>query len=444
MLSPQEATDRAAALVDAAIKAGADAADAAYSADASLEVQMRLGLLEDVARSEGEDMALRVFVGQRSASVSSSAMDPALLAALVDRAIAMAREAPEDKYAGLAPSELLMKGAPPFLDSFDPAEPSPEELKGRALEAEDAARAVEGVTNSEGAGASLGRSVVAIATSGGFAGGYQATHHGVSASVLAGTDGDMQRDYDWSSTRHLSDLNAAEKVGRSAGERAVKRLNPVVPRSGTMPVILDPRVAGSLLSHFIGAIAGSAIARRTSFLLDRLGDRIFAHGITIVDDPHRLRGLASRGFDGEGLPTRRVELVSDGVLNTWLIDSASGRQLDLPPTGHASRGGGVGSSNLHLEPGVLTPAQLIAEVGEGIYITELIGHGVNGVTGDYSRGAGGFMIRNGELAEPVSEFTVAGNLKDMFLALTPANDLTFLRGVNAPTLRIDGMTIAGA
>ncbi len=448
MLKPEEALDRAQNLVSQAIKAGADAADAVYVCDASTEVQVRLGALEDVARSEGEDIGLRVFVGQRSATISSSNMNPAILAGLVTRAIDMAREAPEDKYAGLAPQNRLLKGALPDIDGDDGQDPDPAALRAAALECEDAARAVPGVTNSEGAGASAGRSIFALATSHGFAGVSSSSGYGVSASVLAGEGDAKERDYDWRSARHHADLDSAAAIGKRAGERAVKRVNPGTVKSGQMPLVFDPRVGSSFVGHLLGGIGGSSIARKTSFLLEALGAQLFDSSISIIDDPHRPRGLGSKAFDGEGLPTAKRAIIDKGVLTGWLMESASARQLGLEPTGHASRGvsgaPGVSPSNLHLEGGTMTVAEMLSDIKHGIYIHELAGQGVNPVTGDYSRGAAGFLIIDGEIAGPVSEFTIAGNLKDMFAAMTAANDLEFIRSNNVPTLRIDGMMIAGA
>jgi PmbA protein len=448
MLKPSEALDRAQNLVSQAIKAGADAADAVYVCDASTEVQVRLGQLEDVARSEGEDIGLRVFVGQRSATISSSNMNPSILAGLVTRAIDMAKEAPEDQYAGLAPQERLLKGDLPDLDADDGLDPDPASLRAAALECEDAARAIPGVTNSEGAGASAGRSIFALATSHGFAGVKSSSGYGISASVLAGEGDAKERDYDWRSARHLADLDKAADVGRRAGERAVARINPGTVKSGQMPVVFDPRVGSSFVGHLLGAISGSAIARKTSFLLDASGAHLFDSSISIIDDPHRKRGLGSKAFDGEGLPTARRPIIDKGVLTGWLMESASARQLGMEPTGHASRGvsgaPGVSASNIHLEGGTVSVGELIADIKHGVYVHELAGQGVNPVTGDYSRGAAGFLIIDGEIAGPVSEFTIAGNLKDMFAAMTAANDLEFIRSNNVPTLRIDGMMIAGA
>ncbi|MEM8694855.1 MAG: TldD/PmbA family protein [Pseudomonadota bacterium] len=448
MLTVTEAQDRASHLVESARKAGADAADALYSGGVSTEVQVRLGELEDVQRSEGEEIGLRFFVGKRSASVSSSDLSDAALATLVERAAAMAREAPEDAYAGLAPEDRLFRGELPALDICDNHEAQPEALHAQALEAENAARAVKGVTNSEGGGASASRSIMALATSHGFCSGYQASSFGCSASVIAGEGGGMQRDYAYRTARHFSDLDSATSIGKRAGERTVARLDPAKLASGTMPVVFDPRVSGGLLGHLVGAITGSAITRGTSFLRDSLEEPVFANGIAVRDDPLRKRGLRSRPFDGEGLPVAERAIIDDGVLTGWLLDSASARQLGLAPTGHAKRGiggpPGAGTTNLHLEPGEATRDALIADIEQGVLVTELIGMGVNPVTGDYSRGASGFLIENGAIGAPVAEITIAGNLKDMYRELTPANDLKFIRGVNAPTVRIEGMTVAGA
>ncbi|HZG10235.1 MAG TPA: TldD/PmbA family protein [Allosphingosinicella sp.] len=448
MLSVSEAEQRVAALVERARKAGADAADAIYIGDASTGVQVRLGELEDIERSEGEEIGLRFFHGRRSATVSSSDLSHEALAALVDRASAMAREAPEDPWSGLAPEALLLQGAGPDVDADDGADPAPTELKARALEIEEAARSVAGVTNSEGAGLSAGRSVIALATSHGFCRGYSTSGYSSSGSVIAGAGAGMQRDSAQHSVRHYRDLDAPQVIGRLAGERAVARLDPVRVQSGAMPVVFDPRIGASLLGHLVSAIVGGAIARRTSFLLGREEEQIFAPGIVVRDDPHRPRGLRSKPFDGEGLATRPRDLVADGRLTGWLMESASARQLGLAPSGHATRGAGgapgASATNIHMEPGSLSRAELLSGITRGVYVTEMIGQGVNPVTGDYSRGASGFLIENGELGPAVAEFTIAGNLLDMFRALTPADDLFFRRASNVPTLRIDGMTIAGA
>ncbi len=447
MLTPNEAQERAHSLVKAAVKSGASTADAVYICDATTQVGMRLGVLEDVERSEGETIGLRYFDGQRSATISSSDMSDDALTKLVERAGHMAKAAPEDPYAGLADTELLMTGAIPDLDLGDGGEPEPQILRDMALEAEDAARAVDGVTNSEGGGASAARACVALSTSHGFDGCYSGTGYGLSASVLAGEGSDMQRDYASHSVRHFADLESPADIGRRAGARAVKRMNPVSIKSGAMPVIYDPRVGSSLIGHLLGAISGQAIARQTSFLLDALDTQVFDSSVSVHDNPHLPRGLRSKSFDGEGLPTSARNIVDNGRLTTWLLNAATARQLDLVPTGHATRGAagspGTGASNLHIAPGEVSPAQLMADIKHGVYINELIGMGVNGVTGDYSRGASGFLIQDGELGAAVSGITIAGNLKDMFAAMVPADDLEIRRAVNVPTLRIDGMTVAG-
>ncbi|MEO6093694.1 MAG: metallopeptidase TldD-related protein, partial [Novosphingobium sp.] len=418
-------------------------ADAAYVAEASESLQVRLGKLEDVERSEGEHIGLRVFIGQGSASIGSSDLSDEALDELARRAVAMARAAPEDRYAGLAPEALLARGPFPELDLVDATEPSPARLREAALAAEDAARAVAGITNSEGAGASFGRSVFALATSHGFAGTSESTSHSLSASVVGGSGSAMQRDYAWRQAHHAEDLPSPEEIGRLAGNRTVARLDPGRLASGQMPVVFDPRVGGTLIGHLIGAMSGPAIARRASFLLDRLDEPLFDPALVIAEEPHRRRGLRSRGFDGEGLATAPRRLVEHGRLTGWLMDSASARQLGAEPTGHAARGQGVSVGNVHLAAGTVNPAALIADIADGVYVTELIGMGVNGVTGDYSRGASGYRITGGAIEGPVAEFTIAGNLLAMFAAMTPADDLEWHRAINVPTVRIDGMTVAG-
>ena len=434
-------------LIRAARAAGADAADALWVEGVSASVSYRLGKLEDVERAESSDLGLRVFVGQRVAFVSSSDHSPDALAELPERAIAMAKLAPEDKFAGLAPRELLAKSIPE-LDIEDAHEPSAEILIERARAVEGAAMAVKGITNSEGGGASFSRSAVALATSEGFYGRYAGTSHSIGVAVLAGEGTAMERDYEHASARHTADLESAESIGKSAGEKTIARLNPRKAKSQAVPVIYDPRVSGGLVGNFASAINGASIARGVSYLKDRMNQPVFAANITIVDDPHRVRGLRSKPFDGEGVQNRRNVLIENGVLKTWLLDCASARQLGLTTTGHAARGTGgpphPSSTNLYMQPGTLSREALMADIKQGFYVTELMGMGVNGVTGDYSQGASGFWIENGQIAYPVAEVTIAGNLKDMFAKLTPADDLVFRHGTNAPTVRIEGMTLAGA
>jgi PmbA protein len=434
-------------LIGRARRAGADAADAVLFEGISLSHGRRLGKTEKLERSEGQDLGLRVFIGRQQAVVSSSDRSPKALDELVARAVEMARAVPEDPFCGVAdPAEITRQW--PALDMSDPEEPSAEVLIERARAAEEAALAVPGVTNSEGAEAGWGRSRVALAASNGFAGVYSGTSHGVSASVIGGEGSGMERDYDYSSAVYAADLRDPAEIGKSAGERAIKRLGAKKMPTCRCPVVFDPRVARGLISALLGAISGPSIARGTSFLKDRLGERIFPEAITIIDDPHRQRGLRSKPFDAEGLPNRRRAIIDKGVLTTWLLDLRSARQLNLRSTGHAARGTssppGPSPTNVWIEPGAVSPQALISDIESGLYVTEMMGMGVNGVTGDYSRGAAGFWIDKGEIAFPVSEMTVAGNLKDMFLRLVAADDLEFKAGMDAPTLRIDELTVAGA
>ncbi len=434
-------------LIGRALRAGADAADAVLFEGVSLSHARRLGKTEKLERSESQDLGLRVLIGKQQAIVSSSDRSPKMLAELVERTLAMAKAVPEDPFCGLAdPAEIAHDW--PQLDMLDPLEPSAEELIERARACEEAALAVKGVTNSEGAEAGWGRSRVALVASNGFAGGYAGSHCGVSVAVIGGSGLQMERDYDFASAVYAADLRDPAEIGRSAGERTVKRLGAKKMPTCRCPVVFDPRVARGFLSHLLGAISGPSIARGTSFLKDKLGQRIFPEAITITEDPHRQRGHRSRPFDAEGLPNRRRALVDKGVLTTWLLDLRSARQLGMKSTGHAARGTASppapAATNIWIEPGSLTPAALMADIKSGFYVTELMGMGVNGITGDYSRGAAGFWIENGEIAFPVSEMTVAGNLNDMFARLTAANDLEFRTGADSPTLRIDDLTAAGA
>lgn len=434
-------------LVAKAKSGGADAADAVLIDSVSLSVGWRLGRLERLERSESGDVGLRVLLGRRQAMVSSSDRSEAALGELVERAIAMARTVPEDPFAGLAdPSELATTF--PDLDSYDPAEPSAETLLEMCKRAEDSARSVEGVTNSEGADAGWGRSSVAFVASNGFAHAYSVTSGSLSASVLAGEGASgMERDYDYTSAVFMADLRPAEDVGHEAGKRAVRRLGARKVKTCQVPVIYDPRVSRGLVSSLASAINGAGVARGTSFLKDKLGHQICKPGIRVVDDPHRLRGMRSRPCDGEGVATRPMAVVEDGRLATWLLDCRSARQLGMKTTGHASRGTASppspSSSNLYMDAGPITVAEMIGDIVSGFYVTDLFGQGVNMVTGDYSRGAAGFWIEGGEIAYPVSEITIAGNLKDMLMNLSPANDLVFRYGVDCPTLRVDGLTVAG-
>ena len=433
-------------LIDKALAAGADAADCVFIESISLSLSQRLGERENLGRSENADLGLRVLIGPRQAMVSSSDTSRKAMDELVERCVAMARSVPEDPFCGLAEQGRLATEFPD-LDVCDVTEPDTGVLSARAAEAEDAARAVPGVTNSEGAEASWGRTNVAIAGSNGFQQTRSGSRHSISVSVLAGEGTFMERDYDYASTVHGEDLPSPVDIGRSAGEMAVRRLNPKKASSAQVPVVYDPRVSNSLIGHLASAANGNSVARGTTFLKEKMGEKLFPDGVTIIDDPLRVRGLRSKNFDGEGVGTKRMGLVEGGVLKTWILDLRSARQLGLETTGHASRGTSSppspSTTNLYLEAGSVTPGELIADIKDGLYITEMMGFGINGITGDYSRGASGFWIENGEISYPVSELTIAGNLLDMFAHLTAADDLEFRYGTNAPTIRVEGMTVAG-
>ncbi len=446
LLDQSALSDLAERLVAAARRAGADAADAIAVRGVSLSVDVRDGAVEESQRSEGDDVGLRVLVGKKQAVVSTNDIRGDGLDALAERAIAMARAAPEDRFAGLADQSLLAHDFP-ALDLLDPDMASVDVLEMRAREAEAAALAVSGVTKSGGASASSGIGGMVLVTSHGFRGATISSSHSIAMSAIAGEGTGMETDYDYSATLHASDLEAAQQIGRSAGERAVKRLNPRKVATRRVPVVFDSRISGSLVGHLASSANGSAIARKTSFLREKRGEQILPRGIDLIDDPLRKRGLRSRPFDAEGVAARIHKIVDDGVLKTWLLDSATARELGMQTTGHAQRGvsstPSPGATNLHLTPGTKTPKDLIGEIEDGFFVTSLIGMGVNLVTGDYSRGASGFWIKNGEVTFPVSEVTIAGHLLEMFKSLCPANDLRFRYGTNAPTLRVEGLTVAG-
>ena len=446
MPSPEENLDILNDLVNRATRLGADAADALMLGDTSIGLARRLGNQEQLERSEGRDLGLRVLIGKRQAIVSSSDCSAKVLKDLAERAVSMAGAVPEDPHCGLADPDLLQRD-PPEIDSCDPVEPTPEQMTEMGARAEAAARAVPGVTNSEGAEVGWGRTDVAIVGSNGFSATYARTGQSLSVSVLAGKGADMERDYDHTAAVFGEDMEDPEAIGRSAGEKAVKRLNPRKVETARVPIVYDPRVSRGIVGHLSSAVNGDAIARGASFLTGRMNEVIFSDAVTIVDDPHRKRGFRSRPFDGEGVKTTRRDVIDQGRLTTWFLDLRSARQLGLKTTGHAARGvsspPSPSASNLYMQAGKQSPKELMADIKSGFYVTELIGFGVNGVTGDYSRGATGFWIENGDISFPVSEVTIAGNLGDMFKQLTPADDLTFRHGVDAPTIRIDGMTVAG-
>lgn len=446
LLDQSALTELAQRLVKAAKYAGADAADAVAVRGVSQGVEVRDGKVEESERSEGDDVGLRVFVGKRQAVVSTSDVSGDNVAKLAERAVAMAKVAPDDEFVGLADPALLAKNFPD-LDLLDPDAPSVTTLEQRAREAEAAGLSVKGVAKSGGASASAGIGGMVLVTSTGFHGSYLRSSQGISMMAIAGEGTGMERDYDFTSAIHASDLASPDSIGRRAGERAVARINSRKVATCKVPVVFDPRVSGSLVGHLVGAANGASIARKTSFLKDRLGEQLFDSSIRIIDDPLRVRGLRSQSFDAEGVAVKRLAIVDGGILTSWLLDSATARELGLTTTGHAHRGvsssPSPGAYNLHLEAGKQSPAELMSGIKEGFYVTDLIGSGVNGVTGDYSRGAAGFWIENGELTYAVSEVTIAGHLLDIFKSMIPANDLEFKYGVNAPTVRIEGLTIAG-
>lgn len=438
--------DNAAKLVEMTRACGADAADALLYEASSLSVSQRMGKPEGLERSESSGISLRAFVGKRSAQVSSSDTAEEALRSMAERAVAMARLAPEDPYSGLAPEECLATEVPD-LDLFDGAPCEAEQLQRQCAEAEAVALGVKGISNSEGADASQGTTWFALATSNGFSRSYRTSHASLSVSVLAGEGTAMERDYDYSSARFMADLRSPQVIGQEAARRALARLNPRKVGTQRVPVIFDPRVSRRLLGNFISAVNGAAVARGTSFLKDSLRHPVFNEHIHIMDDPLRLRGLASKPFDGEGVKTQRTALVTDGVLQGWLLDVRSANKLGLKPAGHATRSMGAppspSASNVHIAAGVLTPGEMMHDIHEGFYVTELIGMGVNLVTGDYSQGASGFWIEDGKLAYPVSEVTIAGSLQEMFRTMIPASDLQFDYAMNAPTLSVGMMTVAG-
>ena len=434
-------------LVKKALAKGADAADALGATAVSVSHAQRLGKMEKLERSEAYDLGLRVLVGKRQAMVSSNDWDVKALDGLVDQAIAMAKAVPEDPHVGLADPDQLFKGPMAELDLYDAEEPNAEILIARAREVEEAAMAVDGVTNSEGAEADWNQWEVHLAGSNGFSGTYRNTRHGVGVSVLAGEGTEMESDYDFVNVIHGEDLGELAKIGRTAAEKAVAKLNPRKGETAAMPIIFDPRISNGLARHLTSAINGASIARGTSFLKDKLGQQVMSKNITIIEDPHRVRGLGSKPFDAEGLANRSKKLVDAGELTTWVLDLRTGRQLGMESTGNAARGIGSppspATTNVHIEAGSLSPEELMADIKNGFYVTSLMGMGVNGITGDYSRGASGFWIEDGKISYPVSEVTIAGNLKDMFMEMTAASDLEFRYSCNAPTIRIDGMTLAG-
>lgn len=434
-------------LLARAKRAGATDADAVTFSSADTSCSCRKGKPESIERAESVGLGLRVFVGKRAAVVSSSDLKSGTLDELVERAVSMARIAPEDEWAALAEPEFFAKDIPD-LDLLDTSEPSAEWLRDAAIATEAEALAVKGITNTEGAEAGYAKSHIALATSKGFAQEYTTSSFVLSVSVLAGEGTNMERDYEYCAVRHLEDLWSPEAIGRKAADKTLARLGARKVKSAQVPIVFDPKIAKGFVGVFSGAISGSAIARGTSFLKDAMGKPVFAPGITIVDDPHIKRAIGSRPFDAEGVRNGKRHLIENGVLQSWLLDVRSARKLGLQPTGDAARGTASppmpSSSNLYMAPGTLSPQELMADIKQGLYITDTFGSGSNLITGDVSVGAAGFWIEDGQKAYPVNEFTIAGNLRDMYKNLTPANDLVFRFATNAPTIRIEGMTVAGA
>ena len=434
-------------MVKTALAAGADAAEAVAAERQALSVTVRLGALEEVEREESRDVGVRVFIGQRQASVSGSNLAPDARNRLVERAVAMARLAPEDRYAGLAPVDKLAKGPFPDLQLFDTDEPSAEALEEMGMAAEDVMRQVEGVTNSEGGSGSWSSNRYHMVSSNGFSGGYQVSSFSLYASAIAGDGEAMERAGEGRSTRWRSDLPAADAIGRDAGQRAVARLGARKIESTTAPVIFENRIATSILGPLINAISGPAIARGVSFLKDKLGQPVFGPGISITEEPHRPRGLGSSPYDDEGVANVDRALIDKGVLTTWLLNTPAARQLGLETTGHAARGlagpPGVGVSNLTVQPGEHDLEVLMRDAGKGLLVTAMFGPSLNANTGDWSAGVSGFWFENGALAYPVNEITVAGNLIDIYARVIPGADLEYRNASNSASLLVDNLAIAG-
>lgn len=442
-------SDLSHALIEAARKAGAEAADALAVSGTALSIEIRKGALEQAERSEGVDIGLRVLMGRRQACVSASDTSDATITALAERAVAMAREAPEDATAGLAePGELAKAWDLGALDLADPAgEPGAAVLEASARAVEAAALDFVGITQVEAA-ASYSQRQLHMAATNGFSGGYGRTSTSLSAVAFTGQGTDMQRDYAGEGRIYASDMPSAEEIGRLAAERTLQRVGSIKPKTGTFPVVYDERVAASLVGHLLSAINGTSIARGSSWARDLLGRQVLPKGISLIEDPHRVRIGSSRPFDGEGLATRRREIVADGVLTGWVLDLATGRKLGMPSTANAMRGTSAppspSTTNIDLTQGSVSQDDLLKQMGTGLLVTSMIGSTINPTTGDYSRGASGFWVENGELAYPVHECTIAGNLKDMLLRIIPANDARAHLSTRVPSCLIDGMTLAGA
>jgi PmbA protein len=437
------------ALLEAARKAGAESADALAVSGTAVSIEIRKGALEQAERSEGVDIGLRVLIGRRQACVSASDTSGATIKALAERAVAMAREAPDDPYAGLAdPSQLARGWDLAALDLADSApEPGAAALEAQARAVEAAALETDGITQVEAA-AGYSRRQLHMAATNGFSGGYGRTATSLSAVAFTGSGTDMQRDYAGESRTHAADMPEAEGIGQLAALRTLQRIGSVKPRTGSYPVVYDERVAASLVGHLLSAINGSSIARGSSWARDLLGKQVLPSGLSVTEDPHRPRISASRPFDGEGLETRKRQIVSDGILTGWVLDLATGRKLGMASTANAFRGTSAPPSPstacIDLTQGNVSRDDLLAQMGTGLLVTSMIGSTISATTGDYSRGASGFWVENGRIAYPVHECTIAGNLRDMLLRIIPANDARAHLSTRVPSILIDGMTLAGA
>lgn len=433
-------------IIDKTIKAGATDCDVVLAKGSSRSISFRLGKVEDIEESNGSTFGIRALIGGKQAFISSSDSDKDNIEKLIHRLIQMTKLAPEDETACLGDPTLYETNFE-NLDLFQENPTNTDVLIEMAKECEEAALSNKGITNSEGSGSSFSEAEFFIANSKGFSSGYKSSSNSISCSVIAGEGQLMERDYDYAVARHISDLALPSDVGNSSANKAIQRLNPRKIDSCNTSVIFDKRISDDIIGYVASAASGTAIARGTSFLKDSLCKQIFNKDINIVDDPKMLRGLGSRPFDGEGLKTNKKDIVQNGVLKTWLLNTSTAKKLNLKSTGNASRGvgspPGISASNLFMTNGVHSYEDMIKSTKSGFYATELIGMGVNLITGDYSMGASGMWIENGEIKFPVSEITIASNLKDMFLNLTAANDLEFKSRSNAPTIRIEGMTLAG-
>ncbi|WP_136442953.1 TldD/PmbA family protein [Pacificoceanicola onchidii] len=446
---PTSLQDLTQSLLSAAKAAGADSADAIALNGAAVSIDVRAGVLEQAERAEGNDIGLRVFVGQRSAIVSASDTSASTIEAMATRAVAMAHEAPEDPYIGLADPDMLAQSwdlaALELAD--DTPEPAPKALEDDARRAEAAALSQDGITQVDSASASYSARDVWLAASNGFEGGYRRTSRSTSCVAIAGTGLGMERDYDGDSRTFQRDLRSPEDIGLSAAERTLARLNPGKPKTGAYPVLFDERIAASLIGHLMAAANGAAIARGASWLLENMGDQVLSDGISLIEDPHRPRAAGSRPFDAEGLPTQKRSIVENGVLKGWTLDLVNARKLGLASTGNAARGAGSGPSptpwNLELTQGAHSRDDLIREMGTGLIVTSMIGATINPNTGDYSRGAAGLWVENGEITGPVSGVTIAGNLRDMLRGMIPANDARTHLSRVVPSLLVEGLTLAG-